>query len=220
MLFRSYSQCEEDKILFEKYFSKYAPPTDQCYYFEMGAMDGITYSNTRFFEETLGWTGILVEPNPMMYHNLLLNRPNNVVMNVICSDQTEPVVFNICANVPAVCSLQMTKPSDFDGKYYDHSEMLQIKTIPVSLDAILEKSGVPRIDLCVIDVEGHEVNVLNSFSFKVPVVMFMIEFLEDQDKNYKVVEIMAKHNYTYMGKCQHNAIFIGEEYLKCFNLQD
>jgi FkbM family methyltransferase len=219
-MMKFYSQCEEDKILFEKYFSKYTPPTSQCYYFEMGAMDGITYSNTKFFEETLAWTGVLVEPNPWMYHKLVLNRPNNVVMNAICSDQTTPVVFNICANVPAVCSLQMTKPSDFDAKYYMHSQMLQVKTVPVSLDAILEKSGVPRIDLCVIDVEGHEVHVLNSFSFKVPVVMFLIEFLEDEDKNNKVIEIMQNNKYKHMGKCQHNAVFIGEEYLKCFNLQD
>ncbi len=215
---RFYSQCQEDKILYERFFSKYTPPTPQCYYFEMGAMDGITYSNTRFYEETLGWTGVLVEGNPMIYPNLLLNRPNNIVMNAICSDQTNPVMFNICANVPAVCSLQMTKPSDFDQKYYNNSRMLQVNTIPVTLDNILEKSGVPRIDLCVIDVEGHEVNVLNSFSFKVPVVLFLIEFLEDDEKNNTVVKIMTKNNYKFIEKCQHNAVFIHKDYLKNFEL--
>ena len=43
----------------------------------MGALDGIKYSNTKFFEELLNWTGILIEPNPVMFNKLIKNRPNN-----------------------------------------------------------------------------------------------------------------------------------------------
>jgi hypothetical protein len=31
---------------------------------EIGAFDGLTMSNTCFFEKELGWKGICVEPNP------------------------------------------------------------------------------------------------------------------------------------------------------------
>ncbi len=112
----------------------------------------------------------------------------------------------------------MTKPEKFDDEYYKYSQMLKVNSIPVSLDTILENSGVERVDLCVIDVEGHEVNVLKSFSFKVPVVMFMIEFLDDKSKNDEVLKIMIKNNYSFKGKVAHNGIFIHNDYLKYFQL--
>jgi FkbM family methyltransferase len=213
-----YSQCGEDKILYEKFFKNYTLEDVPKYYFEMGALDGEMYSNTKFYEETLGWRGILVEGNPFVFPKLVLNRPNNILMNAVCSDQKKPLSFNVCANVPAVCSLEMTKPEKFDDEYYRHSQMLKVNSIPVSLDTILENSGVERVDLCVIDVEGHEVNVLNSFSFKVPVVMFMIEFLDDKSKNDEVLKIMIKNNYSFKGKVAHNGIFIHNDYLKYFTL--
>jgi len=213
-----YSQCKEDEILYEKFFKNYSLEDVPRYYFEMGALDGVMYSNTKFFEETLGWKGILVEGNPLVFPNLALNRPNNILMNAVCSDMKKPLSFNVCVNVPAVCSLEISKPEKFDNEYYANSQMLKINSIPVSLDTILENSGVERIDLCVIDVEGHEVNVLNSFSFKIPVVMFMIEFLDDKSKNDQVLKIMIKNNYSFKGKVAHNGIFIHKDYLKYFQL--
>ena len=214
-----YSQCSEDKILYEKYFKNYSLEDLPRYYLEAGAIDGVMYSNTKFFEESLSWRGILVEPNPFMFSRLAINRPNNKLICAAISDQKTSLSFNVCMNVPAVCSLQMTKPEKFDNEYYANSQMLKINTIPVSLDTIIENSGVERIDLCVLDLEGHEKEALQSFSFnKVPVVMFMIEFLDDKSKNDEVLKIMIKNNYSFKGKVAHNGIFIHNDYLKYFTL--
>ena len=69
-----YSQCNEDKILYEKYFKNYTRPGT---FLEMGAIDGIRYSNTLYYELNHGWTGILIEPHPIEYMYLLKNRSNN-----------------------------------------------------------------------------------------------------------------------------------------------
>jgi hypothetical protein len=45
-------------------------------YVEMGAWNGQQESNTRFFDECLGWDGLLVEANPVMYKDVIANRPN------------------------------------------------------------------------------------------------------------------------------------------------
>ena len=214
-----YSQCGEDKILYEKYFKNYSLEDIPRYYLEAGAVDGVMYSNTKFFEDSLGWKGILVEPNPFMFSRLAINRPNNKLICAAISDQKKPLSFNVCMNVPAVCSLEISKPEKFDDEYYRHSQMLKINTIPVSLDTIIENSGVERIDLCVLDLEGHEKEALQSFSFnKVPVVMFMIEFLDDKSRNDEVLKIMIKNNYSFKGKVAHNGIFIHKDYLKYFQL--
>ena len=200
-----YSQTNEDKILYEKYFKNYSLE-GQKYYFEMGAMDGVCFSNTKFYEDTLNWTGILIEPNPYQFINLTKNRPNNKLMNTLCSNIKECLLFNICS-IPAVCSVEITKPQDFDYKYYNYSNIQKVNIIPVSLDNILENSGLKRIDLCVIDVEGHEYEVLMSYSFKIPVVLWLIEFLDDEEKNKRVIEIMEKNNCKYIDKWAHNAIY-------------
>jgi FkbM family methyltransferase len=211
-----YSQCAEDKFLFEKYFSKYNLSGPK-FYFEMGAMDGITYSNTKFYEDTLNWSGLLVEANPLTFSKLILNRPKNKLMNIVCSSEKKALEFNICKNVPAVCGVESTKPSDFDRVYYRHSEMIKLNLVPVSLDSIFENSGVYRFDLCVLDVEGHEVNVLRSFSFKIPTVLWLIEALEDEEKNKEVLMIMETNNFRFMEKCAHNYVFIHNEFLKYFS---
>jgi hypothetical protein len=68
-----YSQCSEDKFLNDNFFKNKKTGT----YIELGAVDGIFQSNTKFFEDTLGWTGILIEPEPDKFKELTQNRPNN-----------------------------------------------------------------------------------------------------------------------------------------------
>jgi len=95
--------------------------------------------------------------------------------------------------------------------------MKRIRSIPVSLDNILKNSGLSRIDLMVLDVEGHEKNVLDSFSFDFPVVLWLIEFLNHNDANEDLKEKMIENRYRYMGMCANDAVFIHEDYLKYFS---
>lgn len=41
------------------------------FFLEAGALDGYYQSNTFFLERDLGWTGLLVEPNPVFFESLL-----------------------------------------------------------------------------------------------------------------------------------------------------
>jgi FkbM family methyltransferase len=213
-----YSQCQEDKTLWEKFFSKYTLPDEQKYFFEMGAINGVMYSNTKFYEDILGWKGILVEPNPVMFLQLIQNRPKAYHLNAVVSDQTSPIDFSVCMNVPAVCSVKSTQPADFNAKYYNNSQMISLNLIPITLTEILRNSGLKRIDLMVIDVEGHEVNVLKSFDFSVPTVLWMIEFLDDEEKNEEVKTIMTSNGFEFIEKVAHNGVFIHKDYKSYFAL--
>jgi hypothetical protein len=44
-------------------------------FIEVGANDGLRQSNTKRLEEFHGWTGILVEPSPSLFDDLMANRP-------------------------------------------------------------------------------------------------------------------------------------------------
>ena len=40
---------------------------EQGFFIEAGADDFVTHSNTFYFEAKRKWTGLLVEPNPIIY---------------------------------------------------------------------------------------------------------------------------------------------------------
>ena len=43
------------------------------FFIDIGAYDGLTISNTAYMELELGWNGICVEPNPVVFDNLKKN---------------------------------------------------------------------------------------------------------------------------------------------------
>jgi hypothetical protein len=69
-----HSLSELDKQL-EKYVDY-----DNGFYVELGANDGVTYSNSLYFETKRNWKGILVEPTP---HNFLACKQNRSKKNHI-----------------------------------------------------------------------------------------------------------------------------------------
>jgi hypothetical protein len=212
-----YSQSKEDQILYEKFFKTYKQE-GQKYFFEMGAIDGVLFNNTKFFEDSLGWKGLLVEGNPFVFPRLLLNRPNALCVNAVVSNLQEPINFRVCLNIPAVCSVASTQPKSFDDEYYRHSKMFDYQAVPTTLTTIVKNSALPRIDLAVLDVEGHEIHVLDSFDFEnsIPIVSWMIETFDTLDDNNEIVKYMKAKNYKCMGNVAHNAFFVREDFVKLF----
>lgn len=212
-----YSQCQEDIILYTKYFCRYRLE-DQKYFLEAGAMDGHLWSNTKFFEDSLGWKGILIEANPFQMPYIATNRPNCIIVNALMSDSKSPLEF-IISNNPAVCSVKDTTPQSIKDAYYQPNCIRSIKMIPTRLDEIINKSGISQIDFISLDVEGHELQVLKSFDFKtsqVKVVSWLIEMLNEETKNQEVFEFMEENGYKAMEKVAHNHFFIHRDYLKYF----
>ena len=56
----------------------------------MGALDGVIYSNTKFFEDSRGWRGLLIEPKEEAFRALAGNRPNSLALNAaVCSEKKD-----------------------------------------------------------------------------------------------------------------------------------
>ena len=59
---------------------------------EAGAFDGELISNTLFFELRMGWTGVLIEPNPIAFERLLSKRRKAWSANVCLSTKDHPEI--------------------------------------------------------------------------------------------------------------------------------
>ena len=137
-----YSQAGQDQWVLEKTNSK-----KNGYFLDIGAYDGVKYSNTLYFEKTLKWDGICIEPDLKNYQSLLKNR------DCICENIA---VNNFKGKVPFSSSEMGSKINDS----YDY--FIECDT----LENILIKNNAPRfIDYLSIDVEGNEIAVIENFPF-------------------------------------------------------
>jgi hypothetical protein len=69
------SQAGEDKKLMT-WFGQLCNGT----YLEMGALDGVLFSNTHAFHFGLGWKGLLLDASPRNFEELKRNRPNELAL--------------------------------------------------------------------------------------------------------------------------------------------
>ena len=60
------------------------PNKENGIYVELGALDGVFQSNTKWLEDELKWTGILIEPSPNKFKECKSNRSKNVIFNCAC----------------------------------------------------------------------------------------------------------------------------------------
>lgn len=126
------------------------------YFVDIGANDPQMWSQS-FHLETLGWTGVLVEPQPDLAERLRARRKARVYA-VACSSPE---------NAGRTMTLHLA------GIYSSLTPDLSIATVSpegsvevpiMTLDAVLADAGASApIDFLSIDVEGHEIDVLSGF---------------------------------------------------------
>lgn len=205
-----YSQCEEDIFLNTFVFKN----KKNGVYIELGALDGVLYSNTKFFEDTLQWTGILIEPHPEKFKKLKTCRSNNFLFNDLVSCHKEPLEFRYFLDYhAAVSGVESTlSQHHFDTFFNNESNKTlpqTVKTItPKTLTEIVRSTPLKHIDFLSLDVEGHEYEVLQSWDFSVPIDVIVVETLGVQpEKDELCREILIKNDYTCIVKYKYNEIF-------------
>jgi FkbM family methyltransferase len=212
-----YSQCHEDIFLNQNIFKN----KQNGVYIELGALDGILFSNTKFFEDSLNWTGILIEPHPEKFKLLQINRPNNYLFNNLVSSHEEPLEFRYFVDQHAAVSGVENTLSQYHFDTYFESNNEWAKSLsqnkivikPTSLTEIVRSTNITHIDLLSLDVEGHEYEVLMSWDFSVPIDIILIETLGVQpEKDELCRKLLIKNNYKFITKYNHNEIFAIETY--------
>ncbi len=154
-----YAQFGEDKVLYELFGEK---NVGVCV--EVGGYDGITGSNTYFFEK-IGWECLILEPIPEFCKKIKLNRNCNI-LQIAASDKEGISDFYIAKGVETLSTIETDK-KHFDRIHKDGgSGIEQIKVKTGLLTKILKNYGYRDIDFLTLDVEGHEMSALRGLDFK------------------------------------------------------
>jgi FkbM family methyltransferase len=184
-------------------------------YFEVGANDGLTQSNTAYLERYCGWTGILVEAIPHKYVECRKNRPRSAIFHaaLVSADYDLPYVpvrySNLMSVIAHASDADVEAHLDAGQAFLKNESVLSGETFlapaRTATDVILA-SGADRIDLFSLDVEGAEMDVLAGIDFsRVRPRAFIIEarninrvtdFLAD--KGYVHEEQLTHHDHLFV----------------------
>lgn len=213
-----YGQFDDpvDRFIFERYFPDLGAGGT---FIECGAFDGQTECSCRFFEETMGWRGINLEPVPHIFEQLQKNRPASRNLNLGLSSETRTLEFDV------VIHPEFGKHTTIGS--VSHSDELRqtladsgctferIKIDVISWPELVAREGILAVDLFVLDVEGHEMEVLKGMrgSQVLPQVM-CVEFGHvGIDKLRAEMETLG---YVFDRTSFANAYFIRKDVLPLF----
>jgi len=151
-------QFGEDSILAEIFAGQ---PTGRCA--EIGAYDGLTGSATLHFERA-GWECLLVEPNPDCAEQIRAGR-RCVVKECAASSEEGTTVLFVAERVEQMSTVE---PDDDHHRWIREAggAITPIDVRTARLDDLLEEAGFPELEFLTIDVEGHELSVLEGFSLE------------------------------------------------------
>lgn len=179
------SQSNEDRAMYELFYK--SPPKCSGTIVEIGALDGLTYSNSYFFEMALGWKSLLVEANPINFAKLQRNRPDAFTVHAaMCSQKN--VIFKGRNAVGGIVS----EMSENHVKNWIKSSDPVVEVPCRRWHELFSKFEILHIDIFVIDVEGGELSVLSVMDWAVSVDYFIIE---NNERSSEVVDLLAEKGY-------------------------
>jgi len=161
---------------------------------EIGANDGEFISNTSCLADH-GWRGIYVEPIKEYYKACVDRHKNNNVDVVQCCigiEETEidiyyggPITTTDIVQVKRYLSMNWARK-----ELYRHTKQTDFqprRTDQIRLDTLLNRFNInAEFDLLVVDVEGTEDQVINSFDLSIWMPKMLIVELEDMHKSFQI----------------------------------
>ena len=182
------SQGDEDKALFNLFYSN--PPKCGGLILEIGALDGLKWSNSFFFEQALGWRSLLIEASPSHFSKLQKNRPQ--AMNVHAAMCTEKHVSFQGGLGPAMGGIVQDMPQS-----HKHNNLNEIVEVPCrQFEAVFAEYGIRHVDVFVLDVEGSELSVLKTMDWTVTVDVWVVELSgQNMTKDAEVRALLLMHGY-------------------------
>lgn len=204
------SQLGQEKFLNDNYFHN----KKDGIFIDIGAHNGITYSNSKFFEE-MGWSGMCVEPNPEVFKQLKENR-NCICENYAISDEEGVGEFLLVKGWAEMLSGLVkeyipahTGRIDYEIEIHGGSkEVIPINTI--KLQTLIEKHNLTNIDFLSIDTEGNELKVIKSIDFSKTNVFAIT--VENNYREIFIKEYLTSIGFTHVTDLVQDEVYINNNY--------
>ena len=202
-----YSQSGQDKWIVETLF----PGKRSGVFVDIGAHDGITFSNTYFLEKELGWLGLVIEPIPAIFEKLAKNRTCTLIQGCI-SEQPGKQKFQVIEGYSEMLS-GLVDAYDSRHRKRIESELTsyggtrsEIEVTCYRLSHLLELHSITSVDYLNIDTEGSELRILRGIDWSN--VDIKVISVENNYSDYRIPQLLKKHGYHFHSIVGHDEFYV------------
>lgn len=218
-----YARSGQDKYLNEKIFKE----KRKGVFIDLGAYDGVESSNTLFFEESMGWTGICIEPLRNIFPKLLRYR-KSICINCCASDSDGIERFaHVNPSIRPKSPREEGRTSNYEKlsglvKFYTEQEKQIINNVMKECGGEVQEFEVPcinintilnilpnkNIDLLSLDTEGSELPILNAIDYnKFNIEVIVVEMING---DLGLTKFLKEKGYIKKKEIGYDWIFIKE----------
>ena len=202
-----FSEAGQDKFIKDNFFKN----QNNGFFIEIGAFDGIEGSNCHYFEKYESWEGVAIEASPKQFQKLERNRKCEKINAVIGPEEKEVEFCEITEGFTQMSGIYNSSYKDsmdrIQNKSYSKINIIKTKSTPfkklISSDKI--------IDFISIDIEGNELDVINSIDFnKYEIKVILLENNIPQKLNY--INFFKERNFSYFDRVGMDEIYFNKKY--------
>ena len=201
------SQFGEDKIIISFFDKEYKGK-----FVDIGCFHPTRHNNTYQMYKS-GWRGINIDLNPLTIELFNFARGKDININAAISDQEEIKKLYFVDELNTQNTLEANHLSFLKNHHNLKEEEISLQEVKTKrLDKILDNYNYKDIDFMNIDIEGHELKILNSIDFlKYNIKFICIEMIDHNDQakliNKKLNAILIKNDYFLVKKIGFNFIY-------------
>lgn len=162
-----YSQVGQDKYVNEQFFKN----KKNGVFVDIGSYDGVTGSNSLFFEKELEWTGLCVEPMPESYEKLKKERRCSCIQGAVALTRKKSEFLQIPDYADQLSGLidnyhptHLQKIRHCEKLYGNPAKIIEVECYP--FNELMDKFGITHIDFLSVDTEGNEYEILSSIDWE------------------------------------------------------
>lgn len=208
----SMSQSNQDVWLMKNVFKYKRAGT----FVEIGAYDGLSYSNCALLEGAYSWSGIAIEPNPEVFAKLQKNRTAKS-FNIAIGNHTGTLKFRVAGMLSGIIESYNEAHKKRIENEFGGDTTGNIIEVPVrDLNTVLKEASIENVDYLSIDVEGGEEAILTSLT-NCP-VSFSVMTIENNYVSKTLIEKVEALGMFKLYELEADDVFIKEGILSKFEI--
>jgi len=186
---------------------------------DIGAHNGITYSNSYVLEKEFNWKGICIEPMQHQYDELIKIRDSkNYNCAIFDKEGTTDFLLvkhttypDMLSGIKSELTEQQLAGIDREVKRLNLEEPELIKIQTRNLNNILEENKFYEIDFLSIDVEGAEYKILDSIDYNKFNIKVII--LENNKGDIQILrDLLISKGFKFNSRIRIDDVFVNNNY--------